>query len=127
MRAPPRDGTSMATVASAGALVPPLIASPASAAGSASGEAFGEGLLFGGYLGGAAWLAWFIIAFFIAIWVYRDARSRGTSGSLWAIVVIILPVLGIVLYMMMRPAARTPRPDGMAPPGDVHPPQGPPS
>ena len=36
---------------------------------------------------------WFVIAILIAIWVYKDAEKRGSSGALWLIIVILLPKL----------------------------------
>lgn len=39
---------------------------------------------------------------FIATWVYRDAKSRGLNGGLWAIVIIISGVfLGLLLYFLV--------------------------
>lgn len=47
-------------------------------------------------------LAWFIIAILLCVWVYRDAESRGMSGVLWLIVVIIGSVIGLIVYLIVR-------------------------
>ncbi len=43
-------------------------------------------------------LAWFIINIAILIWVYQDANKRGANGVLWAIIVFIAGLLGLLLY-----------------------------
>jgi hypothetical protein len=57
-------------------------------------------------LGGILCLAfvaiWFIIWLLIAIWVYRDAESRGMSGVLWLLIVILLGLIGIIIYLVIR-------------------------
>ena len=47
-------------------------------------------------------LVWFIIGILLCIWVYRDAESRGMSGVLWLIVVIITGILGLIIYLVVR-------------------------
>lgn len=79
---------------------------------------------------GGIWLAcaaiWWIIAILICIWVYRDAESRGMSGILWLIVVILLGIIGLIVYLVVRkpkvmppppmPYGAPPPPPGYAPP-----------
>lgn len=68
-------------------------------------------------------LVWFIICILIAVWVYRDAEKRGKSGVLWLIVVILLGLIGIIIWLIVRP------PIQQAPPpqyGYMPPPQYPP-
>lgn len=48
-------------------------------------------------------LIWFIIAILIAIWVYRDAEKRGSSGALWLIIVIITGIIGLIIWLVVRP------------------------
>jgi len=48
------------------------------------------------------WLVLFVIAILIAIWVYRDAESRGMSGVLWLIVVLIGGIIGLIIYLIVR-------------------------
>ena len=58
--------------------------------------------LFVGVLGLLCPLIWFIIAILIAIWVYKDAESRGMSGALWLIIVIIAGLIGLIIYFVVR-------------------------
>ncbi len=40
----------------------------------------------------------------LAIWVYRDAKSRGMDNAvLLTIVTVITGVLGLIIYLLMRP------------------------
>ncbi len=48
-------------------------------------------------------LVWFIIFILIGIWAYRDAEKRGKSGALWLIIVILLGLLGIIIWLIVRP------------------------
>jgi hypothetical protein len=48
-------------------------------------------------------IIWFVIFILIAIWVYRDAEKRGSSGALWLIVVIILGIIGLIIWLIVRP------------------------
>jgi len=84
-----------------------------------------------GILGGAAcgafFLVWFIIFILIAIWVYRDAEKRGKSGVLWLIVVILLGLIGIIIWLIVRPPIQqTPPPQYGYMPPPQYPPQYPP-
>jgi len=57
------------------------------------------------FLGGLLCLipiVWFIVAILLCIWVYRDAESRGMSGVLWLIVVLIAGILGLIIYLIVR-------------------------
>jgi len=58
---------------------------------------------------------WLIIWILIAIWVYRDAESRGASGVLWLIVVILLGLIGLIIYIVVRPSGPKPVYPGYAP------------
>jgi len=48
-------------------------------------------------------LVWFIIWILVAIWVYKDAEKRGSSGVLWLIIVILLGLIGIIIWLVVRP------------------------
>ncbi len=57
-------------------------------------------------LAGACFLwiiIWFVIFIVIAIWVYGDAEKRGKSGGLWLIIVILLGLIGIIIWLIVRP------------------------
>ena len=64
-------------------------------------------------------LVWFVIWILIAIWVYKDAEKRGSSGALWLILVILLGIIGIIIWLVVRP------PIGGAPVQQVQQPQQP--
>src|SRR6266571_1703737 len=48
-----------------------------------------------------AWCAfllfWLVIWILVAVWVYRDAESRHANGALWAIIVILLGLIGLII------------------------------
>jgi hypothetical protein len=52
---------------------------------------------------------------FVLVWVYRDAESRGRSGILWALLVFIGNVIGLIIYLIVRNES-VPRP--LAPPSE---------
>lgn len=44
----------------------------------------------------------------IAVWVYRDAKSRGMDNAvLLTIVTVFTGILGLILYLLMRPKGNT--------------------
>ena len=36
----------------------------------------------------------------IALWVYQDARIRGMNGLFWLAIVFLVPIFGLVGYMI---------------------------
>ncbi|MFB0559727.1 MAG: hypothetical protein ACETWM_00655 [Candidatus Lokiarchaeia archaeon] len=59
--------------------------------------------MFGGML--FTWiiiLVWCVIGIILAIWVYRDAQSRGMNGALWLIITILLGLIGLIIYLVVR-------------------------
>jgi uncharacterized membrane protein YhaH (DUF805 family) len=52
-------------------------------------------------------VAWFIINIFILIWVYNDANKRGANGLLWALIVLVAGILGLLLYFAVGRNQRT--------------------
>ena len=68
-------------------------------------------------------IIWLIIFILIAVWVYKDANSRGMSGVLWLLIVIILGIIGIIIYLIVR---RSHPVGGGAPPPGAYPPPPPP-
>jgi len=79
-------------------------------------------------------IALLIISILIAVWVYRDAESRGMNGVLWLIVVVLLGLIGLIVYLIVRsdhpvrPAGYAPYPGYPAPqyPSSPYPPPYPP-
>jgi len=61
-----------------------------------------------------------IISILIAVWVYRDAKSRGMSGALWLIIVLIAGIIGLIIYLVVR---NDKVPEGYYPPPQQYPPQ----
>jgi RNA polymerase subunit RPABC4/transcription elongation factor Spt4 len=52
-------------------------------------------------------LALFIIAAFIAAYIYQDAKKRGLDPWLWATVAAFVPYfIGLIIYLVMRRSAR---------------------
>jgi endogenous inhibitor of DNA gyrase (YacG/DUF329 family) len=47
-------------------------------------------------------LALLIIWIFVIIWVYRDAERRGMNGVLWALLVLIGNIIGLLIYLIVR-------------------------
>ena len=45
----------------------------------------------------------FIIGILIAIWVYKDAEKRGSSGVMWLIICIFLGIIGLIIWLVVRP------------------------
>ena len=61
---------------------------------------------FGGFLAGVCcylYVFLLIIWILIGIWVYKDAEKRRKSGALWLIIVIILGLIGIIIWLLVRP------------------------
>jgi len=36
------------------------------------------------------------------VWVYRDAESRGMNGALWALLIFVGNVIGLIIYLIVR-------------------------
>jgi hypothetical protein len=47
-------------------------------------------------------LALYVAFLLIALWVYQDARIRGMNNLMWFAIVFLLPVFGLVAYMIYR-------------------------
>lgn len=44
-----------------------------------------------------------IVWIFVVVWVYKDAEKRGKSGILWAIIVFFLGIIGLIIWLVVRP------------------------
>ncbi len=44
-----------------------------------------------------------IIGILLAIWVYKDAKKRGSSGALWLLIVLITGIIGLIIWLVVRP------------------------
>ncbi len=38
----------------------------------------------------------------VALWVYKDAESRGQNAALWLIIALFAPVMGVVIWLILR-------------------------
>ncbi len=47
-------------------------------------------------------LALLFIWIFVIVWVYRDAERRGMNGVLWALLVFIGNIIGLLIYLIVR-------------------------
>lgn len=59
----------------------------------------------------------FVIWIILAIWVYKDAQKRGSSGALWLIIVIFTGIIGLIIWLVVRPpiGGETPESKRMCP------------
>ena len=44
----------------------------------------------------------FLIWIVVGIFVYKDAKSRGMSGIAWFLVALLFPLIGIIIYLVVR-------------------------
>jgi uncharacterized membrane protein YhaH (DUF805 family) len=50
------------------------------------------------------WLGLIALQIALLVWVARDAKARGMdSAILWMLLVLFFPLLGIVIYLFVRP------------------------
>ena len=47
-------------------------------------------------------IAFFILWIVVIVWVYRDAERRGMNGVLWALLVLIGNIIGLLIYLIIR-------------------------
>jgi len=45
-----------------------------------------------------------IVSILIAVWMYQDAEKRDESGILWLIVGLLLNLIGLILWLVVRPS-----------------------
>jgi hypothetical protein len=50
----------------------------------------------------AIYIVILVAVIMVAIWVYRDAESKGQSGVLWLIVVLVGSLIGLIVYLIVR-------------------------
>ncbi|KXA96868.1 hypothetical protein AKJ37_04245 [candidate division MSBL1 archaeon SCGC-AAA259I09] len=44
-----------------------------------------------------------VVGILLCIWVYKDAKARGEEAVLWLIVVLITNVVGLIIWLVVRP------------------------
>ena len=45
----------------------------------------------------------FIIWIILAVWVYKDAKARGENAVLWLLIVLITGIIGLIIWLIVRP------------------------
>jgi len=45
----------------------------------------------------------FLVQLLIAYWMYKDAKKRGEEEVLWLIVGLIAGIIGLILWLLVRP------------------------
>ncbi|MCK4836634.1 MAG: zinc ribbon domain-containing protein [Candidatus Aminicenantes bacterium] len=55
-------------------------------------------------------LVFFIIWIMVIVWVYRDAERKGMNGLLWALLVLIGNLIGLIIYLIIRTESRQQKP-----------------
>lgn len=45
-----------------------------------------------------------IIGIVLAVWVYKDAEKRGSSGVLWLLIVLVTGIIGLIIWLVVRPS-----------------------
>lgn len=57
--------------------------------------------------GGGIWgLLFLIVHIYCVVWAFRDAERRGKPGILVALMVLVAPLLGVLLWIVFRPEGR---------------------
>ncbi len=55
-------------------------------------------------------IVFFIISIVLCVWVYRDAEARGKNSALWLIIVLIAGLLGLIIWLIVRPKEKIAKP-----------------
>jgi hypothetical protein len=63
---------------------------------------FGTGQVFWSFLWFFTFLVWVMMLFYVFSDVFRSTDMTGAAKAAWAIIVIILPFLGVFLYLIVR-------------------------
>ena len=56
------------------------------------------------------WIVLLIIDILILRWIYKDAKKRGKSGGLWVLIVLFTGLIGIIIWLLIRPPIQPPMP-----------------
>ena len=47
-------------------------------------------------------VVWFVVSLLIAIWVYKDAKSRDMNAAVWLLIVLVTGCIGCIIYLVVR-------------------------
>jgi hypothetical protein len=62
----------------------------------------------------------------VAVWVYRDARSRGLEATMWLLITLLAGIIGLIIYLVVRNQPQHRLMPQYPPPGYAYPPPPPP-
>jgi hypothetical protein len=48
-------------------------------------------------------LVYLLVDILILVWVVKDARARNTDGAIWALIILVSGILGLIVYVASRP------------------------
>jgi len=48
-------------------------------------------------------IAMAIVGILVLIWIYKDAEKRGQSGILWLLIVLVGGIVGLIVWLVIRP------------------------
>lgn len=67
-------------------------------------------------------LVWAAVQYGLAVWTLRDLlrrpKVRGGNKVLWALVILVVPIVGALVYASVGPTSFLPRPGRPPPPRD---------
>ncbi|MFB0544771.1 MAG: zinc-ribbon domain-containing protein [Asgard group archaeon] len=52
---------------------------------------------------------WLFIGILLGVWVYHDAKDRGENGALWLIIVLFTMLIGLIIWLIVRPEKQVPK------------------
>lgn len=52
-------------------------------------------------------IAFFLVRLILSIWAYGDAQKRGKDGWLGVSIMIVLGIIGLILWLFLRPPLKT--------------------
>ncbi len=44
----------------------------------------------------------YVIAIFMAVWVYNDAKKRDMNAAVWLLIVLLTSCIGCIIYFIVR-------------------------
>ncbi len=47
-------------------------------------------------------VVWLVVSLLIAIWVYKDAKSRDMNAAVWLLIVLVTGCIGCIIYLVVR-------------------------
>jgi hypothetical protein len=55
------------------------------------------------------WVAWILLVFRVIVDIFRSSDIGGAKKAFWALFVVVLPWLGVLLYLIVRGGSMTDR------------------